>query len=92
MNEPDPDRIVIENANGFSTITTRLFELHTDPYVLPSQCQQVFYSLVPNEVGWSYVVRYDLRGMPVKYIVPKEVDIEEDQEDDIEEKVHVSNQ
>jgi hypothetical protein len=38
-------------------------------------------------VGWSYVVRYDPRGRPVKYNVVEEDDIEE--EDDAEEKVVV---
>jgi hypothetical protein len=38
-------------------------------------------------VGWSYVVRYDPRGRPVKYNVVEEDDIEE--EDDAEEQVDV---
>ena len=48
-------------------VNTRLFELGIEPYVLPSQCEQVFYSKVPGKVGWSFVVRHDLSGRPVKY-------------------------
>ena len=48
-------------------VNTRLFELGTEPYVLPSQCEQVFYSKVPGKAGWSFVVRHDPRGRPVKY-------------------------
>jgi hypothetical protein len=43
-------------------------------------------------VGWSYVVRYDPRGRPIKYIVPEEDDIEEDQQDDAKEQVDVSDE
>jgi hypothetical protein len=52
----------------------------TKTYVLPSQCEQVFYSEVPGKVGWSYIVRYDPRGRPVKYNVPEEDDIEEEED------------
>ena len=38
-----------------------------EPYVLPRQCEQVFYSKVPGKVGWSFVVRHDPRGRLVKY-------------------------
>ena len=48
-------------------VNTRLFELGTEPYVLPSQCEQVFYSEVPGKAGWSFVVRHDPRGRPVNY-------------------------
>jgi hypothetical protein len=67
MHEHDPERIVIEHDNGFTMVNTREFELGTKPYVLPSQCEQVFYSEVPGKAGWSYFVRYDPRGRPVKY-------------------------
>jgi hypothetical protein len=83
MNEHDPDRTIIEHANGFSMVNTRTFELGTKKYVLPSQCEQAFYSKVPRKVGWSYVVRYDPRGRPIKYNVPEEDDIAE--EEDVEE-------
>ena len=48
-------------------VNTRLFELGTDTYVLPSQCEHVFYSEVLGKAGWSFVVRHNPRGMPVKY-------------------------
>ena len=48
-------------------VNTRAFEPGIQPYVLPSQCEQVFYSEVPGKSGWSYVVRDDPRGRPVKY-------------------------
>jgi hypothetical protein len=84
MNERDPDRTVILHDNGFTMVNTRSFEPGTDHYVLPSQCEQVFYSEVPVKAGWSFVVRYDQRGRPVKYnIVEEENDLEE--EDDAEE-------
>ena len=57
MNEHDPKRIVIEHANGFTMVNTRAFEPGTEPYVLPSQCEQVFYLEVPGKAGWSYIVR-----------------------------------
>jgi hypothetical protein len=86
MNERDPDRTVILHDNGFTMVNTRSFEPGTDHYVLPSQCEQVFYSEVPGKAGWSFVVRYDPRGRPVKYnIVEEENDLEE--EDDAEEQV-----
>ena len=65
MHERDPERTVIEHTNGFTMVNTRAFEPGTKPYVLPSQCEQVFYSEVPSKGGWSYVVRYDPRGRPV---------------------------
>ena len=48
-------------------VNTRLFELGMKPYVLPSQCEQVFYSEVLGKAGWSFVVRHDPRGRPIKY-------------------------
>jgi hypothetical protein len=44
MHELDPERTVIEHDNGFTMDNTRVFEPSTKPYVLPSQCEQVFYS------------------------------------------------
>ena len=67
MNERDLYRTIIEHDNGFTMVNTRLFEPRTDPYVLPSQCEQVFYSEVPGKEGWSFVVRHNPRGSPVKY-------------------------
>jgi hypothetical protein len=90
MNEHDPDRTVNQHANGFTMVNTRNVEPISEPYVLPSQCEHVFYSEVLGRGGWSYVVRYDPRGRPVKYNVEEEDDIEE--EDDVEEQlVHVSD-
>ena len=67
MNQCDPDRTIIEHDNGFTMLNTRLFELGTEPYVLPSQCEQVFYLEFPSKAGWSFVVRHDPRGRLVKY-------------------------
>jgi len=76
LNQRDPDRTVIEHANGFTMVNTRLLESRTsEPYVLPSQCEQVFYSEVPGRMGWSFVIRHDPRGRPVKYNI-----VEEDEE------------
>ena len=44
-----------------------LFEPGTEPYVLPNQCEHVFYSEVLGKAGWSFVVRHDPRGRLVKY-------------------------
>jgi hypothetical protein len=44
MNERDPERIFIEDCNGITMVNTRMFELGTKTYVLPSQCEQFFYS------------------------------------------------
>ena len=73
MNQRDPDRTVIEHANGFTMINTRFLESRTSkPYVLPSQCEQVFYLEVPGRMGWSFVIRHDPRGRPVKYNIVEE--------------------
>ena len=48
-------------------VNTRLFELGTKPYVLPSQCEQVFYLEVPGKAGWSFFVRHGPRGRPKEY-------------------------
>ena len=43
LNQNDPDRMVIQHDNGFTMINTMSFEpVGDDPYVLPSQCEQVF--------------------------------------------------
>jgi hypothetical protein len=44
MNEHDLERTVIEHANGFTMVNTRTFEPGKKIYVLPSQCEKVFYS------------------------------------------------
>ena len=83
MHEHDPERAVTEHDNGFTMVNTREFKLGIEPYVLPSQCEQVFYSEVPGKAGWSYIVRYDPRGIPVKYNhVDDEYNHEEEDDDD----------
>jgi hypothetical protein len=77
INERDPERTVIQHDNGFTMVNTKTFEPGLESYVLPSQCEQVFYCEVPDKPGWSFVVRYDPRGMSVKYNVPEEDDIQE---------------
>ena len=67
MNQRDPDRTIIEHDNGFTMVNTRLFEPRTEPYVLPSQSEQVFYYGVPGRADWSFVVRHYPRGRLVKY-------------------------
>ena len=76
MNERDLDRTIIMHDNGLTMVNTRSFEPRIDPHVLPSQCEQVFYSKVPGREGWLFVVRYDPRRMLVKYNVAEEDDIE----------------
>ena len=63
-------------------VNTRELELGTEPYVLPIQCEKVFYSEVLGKIGWSHIVRYDPRGIPIKYNLVKE-------EDNLEEEVDV---
>jgi hypothetical protein len=82
LNPNDPDRTVIEHDNGFTMVNTRSFEpVGDEPYVLPSQCEQVFYSEVPHKPGWSFVVRHEPRGRPIKYNAMEEEDIEEVEDD-----------
>jgi hypothetical protein len=86
MNECDPEKTIIEHANGFTMVSIRTVELSIKPCVLPSQCEQVFYSEVLGKVGWSYIVRYNPRGSLVKCNVAKEDDVEE-QVDVLEEEI-----
>ena len=67
LNQCDPDITIIEHDNVFTMLNTRLFESGMNPYVLPSQCECVFYLEVPRKAGWSFVVRHNPRGRPVKY-------------------------
>ena len=63
-------------------VNTRSFEpVGDEPYVLPSQCEQVFYSEVPHKLGWSFFVRHEPRGRPIKYNAMEEEDIEEVEDD-----------
>ena len=85
MNQRDPNRNIIEHDNGFTMVNTRLFEPGTEPYVLPSQCEQVFYSKVPGKASWSFVVRHNPRGRMVKYNLDdgnEEGSLEEEDDDE----------
>jgi len=62
------DITIIDHDNGFTMINTTRHELSTHQYVLSSQCEKVFYILVPSGIGWSFSVRYDTRGRPIKYV------------------------
>jgi hypothetical protein len=44
-------------------IKTMMFERGHDCYVFP---RHVFYSNVLGERDWSFVIRYDPRGRPIK--------------------------
>jgi hypothetical protein len=92
MHECNLERTVIEHDNGFTMVNTREFEPVTEPYVLPSQCEKVFYLEVPGKVGWSYVVRYDPREKPVKYNhVVEDEDNNEEEDHDYEDQEQVSH-
>ena len=52
MNERGPERTIIEHANGFTMVNKMENESGIEPYVLPSQCEQVFYLEVPGKAGW----------------------------------------
>ena len=78
MNECDPDRTVIEHANGFTMVNTRELEPGTKTCAIPSQYEKVFYSEVPGKAGWSYIVRYDPRGRSIKYNAEEEDNVEEE--------------
>ena len=67
LNQRDLDITIVENDNHFTMVNTMLFEPETDLYVIPSQCEHVFYSEIPVKAGWSFVVRHNPRGRPVKY-------------------------
>ena len=78
LNQNDHDRTVIKHKNGFTMINTRLFEpVGNKIYVIPSQCEKVFYFGVPRKSGWSFVVKHDPRGRPIKYNVMEEDDTKE---------------
>ena len=59
-------------------VNTREIEPNVKPYVLPVQCEQLFYSQVLCKVGWSYIVRYEPRGRPIKYNAEEEDNVEEE--------------
>ena len=73
-------------------VNTRSLESRTlEPYVLPSQCEQVFYSEVPSRQGWSFVIRHDPRGRPVKYNIVEEAEDSVEEEGDHVEDEHESD-
>jgi hypothetical protein len=84
MHEHDEEKNIIQHTNGFPMIKTTVFEKTNDRYVFPSQCEQVFYSKVPSKRDWSFVIRYDSRGRPLKYTIDEEDDIEEEDDVDLE--------
>ena len=66
-------------------VNTRLFDPGMEPYVLPSQCENLFYSKVPGKVGWSFVVRHNPRGRSIKYNLNngnKQGSLEEEDDDE----------
>ena len=81
LNRTDTDRTVIEHDSGFTMINTSSFEpIGDEHYVLPSQCEKVFYFGIPHKLVCSFFVRHDPRGRLVKYNVMEEEDIEEAQD------------
>jgi hypothetical protein len=58
-------------------VNTRNAKPGSEPFVLPNQCEQVFYSEVQGRGVWSYVVRYDPSGRSIKYNVVEEDNVEE---------------
>jgi hypothetical protein len=77
INERDLERNVIQHDNAFTIVNIRTFELGLESYVLPNQCEYVLYCEVLKKPGWSFFVRYDPRGWPIKYNVLEEDDIQE---------------
>jgi hypothetical protein len=82
MHEHDEERTVIQHANGFRMIKTTVFERGHYLYVFPSQYERVFYSNVPGERDWSFVVRLIPRGRPIKYTHLQEEDDSSDEENE----------
>ena len=74
----------------FSMVNTRTnnFELRSKPYVLPSQCEHVFYSKVLGKASWSFVVRHDPRGRSIKYNLEEGNEKVLEEEDDVEDDQH----
>ena len=85
MNQRDPDKTIIEHDNGFTMVNTRLCKPRMEPYVLPRQCEQVFYSEIPGIGVWSFAVRGDPRERLAKY------NVQEYNEDGIEEEYDVED-
>ena len=62
-------------------IQGHLSQLEMSPMFFQANARNFFYFGVPQKLGWSFFVRHDPRGRPVKYNVIEEVDIEEAQEE-----------
>ena len=88
MNQCDPDITIIEHDNGFNMGNTSLFEPRRNRYVLPIQCEHVFYSEVLGRAGWPFVVRHDWRGKPIKYNLEEGNEEGLEEEDDVEDDQH----
>ena len=71
-------------------VYTRELEPGIESYLLPSQCEQVFYSKVLGKKCWSYIVRYDPRGRLVKYNPKDEENVKEDGDTDQQKLVDVN--
>ena len=63
-------------------------EPRTKPYVLISQCEQVFYSEGLGRVGWSFLVRHDTRGRVMEYNLEEGNEEGLEEEDDVEHDQH----
>lgn len=66
--EVGEEKTILLHNNGFHMINTSRFEATSEPYVFPSQCDQIF--LIPNleQPGWSFVIDYDPRGRRVTFV------------------------
>ena len=69
-------------------VNTRTFKPRTEPYVLPSQHEHVFYSEVLGRGGWSFSMKHDPRGRLVKYNVQEDNQYGIEEEYDIEDDQH----
>ena len=72
MYEHDEEITIIQHANVLTMIKTIVFEGWNDRYVFLSQCEQVFYSKVPGDKDWSFVVTYDPRERQINYTIEEE--------------------
>ena len=65
-------------------VNTRLFEGGMVPMFFQANVKKVFYSEVPGKANWSFVVRHNPRGRPVKYNLEKgnEEGLEEEDDDE----------
>ena len=59
-------------------------------YVLPRQCEQLFYCEVQSRGGWSFVVTHNPRRMRVKYNVGDDNEEGLEEEDNVEDDQHDS--